>query len=140
VALHAQRPGTLPAGARSHDDGVMEVQLFGLAKSQPTRKAERFFKERRIPVAYHDCAKRAPAPGELRKWVQRFGVEAVLDPDSQAYQRQGLQYVSAGEDDWLERMAAEPAILRLPLARCGQELSVGEDPAGWARLAEAARG
>ena len=118
----------------------MDVQLFGLAKSQPTRKAQRFFKERRVPVHYHDCARRAPAPGELRRWVQRFGVEGVLDPDSKAYQRQGLQYVSAGEDDWLARMHADPAILRLPLARCGGELTVGEDPAGWERLAETAKG
>ena len=117
----------------------MEVQLFGLAKSQPTRKAQRFFKERRIPLAYHDCAKRAPTPGELRKWVQRFGVEGVLDPESKAYQRQGLQYVSASEDDWLERMSADPAIMRLPLARCGGQLAVGEDPEGWERLAAAAR-
>ena len=96
-------------------------------------------KERRVPLAYHDCAKRSPSPGELRKWVQRFGVEAVLDPQSRAYQRQGLQYLSASEDDWLERMAADPAILRLPLARCGKELAVGEDPDGWHRLAAVAK-
>lgn len=118
----------------------MEVQLFGLAKSQPTRKAQRFFSERRVPLAYHDCAKRAPTPGELRKWVQRFGVEAVLDPGSKAYERQGLRYLSASEDDWLERMAADPAILRLPLARCGDDLAVGEDPDAWQRLADAAKG
>ena len=118
---------------------AMDVQLFGLAKSQATRKAQRFFSERRIPVAYHDCRRRAPKPGELRKWVQRFGVEAVLDPDSKAYQRQGLQYVSASDDDWLERMAADPAIMRLPLARCGNELAVGEDPEAWQRLADAAQ-
>jgi arsenate reductase (glutaredoxin) len=117
----------------------MEVQLFGLAKSAATRKAQRFFKERRVPLAYHDCAKRAPAPGELRKWVQRFGVDAVLDPDSKAYQRQALQYVSASEDDWLERMAADPGIIRLPLARCGDELALGDDPDGWQRLADAAK-
>jgi arsenate reductase (glutaredoxin) len=117
----------------------MEIQLFGLANSQATRKAQRFFKERRVPLAYHDCAKRSPSPGELRKWVQRFGVEQVLDPGSKAYQRQGLAYVSASEDDWLERMAADPAILRLPLVRRGSELAVGEDPAAWQRIADAAR-
>ncbi len=118
----------------------MDVQMFGLAKSQATRKAQRFFSERRIPVAYHDCRKRAPAPGELRKWVQRFGVEGVLDPEAKAYKEQGLAYVSASEDDWLDRMAGNPAVLRLPLVRCGTELAVGEDPDAWERIAATARG
>jgi arsenate reductase len=117
----------------------MDVQMLGLAKSQATRKAQRFFKERRVAFHFNDLGKRAPTPGELRKWVQRFGVEAVLDPESKAYQEQGLQWVSASDDDWLERMAREPAVLRLPLIRCGKDLSVGDDPAAWARLADEAK-
>lgn len=128
-----RRPRTALACAR------MDVQVFGLAKSQATRKAQRFFSERRVGVAFVDCKVRPPAPGELRRWVQRFGVEALLDPGSKAYRDQGLQYVSASDEDWIERMAANPAVLRLPLARCGRELTVGEDPDGWQRLADAAR-
>ncbi len=116
------------------------VQLFGLAKSKATRKAQRFFSERRIPVHFVDCARHPPSPGELRRFVQRFGVEAVLDPSSKAYQDQGLQYVSASDEDWIARMSADPAILALPLGRLGEVLSVGDDPDGWQRLAEAARG
>ena len=118
----------------------MDVQMFGLAKSKTTRKAQRFFSERRVPVTFVDLRKRDPSPGELRKWVQRFGVEAVLDPDAKAYQEQGLQYVSASEDDWLQRMAADPAVLRLPLLRCGKDLAVGDDEEAWQRLADAAKG
>jgi len=114
--------------------------MFGLAKSRATRKAQRFFSERRVPVAFVDLRKRAPSPGELRKWVQRFGVEAVLDPDSKAYREQGLQYVSASEDDWLARMSADPAILRLPLVRCGRDLAVGDDEAAWQRMVAAVKG
>lgn len=117
----------------------MDVQLFGLRRSQATRKAQRFFAERRVPVHFVDCDRRPPAPGELRRWVQRFGVEALLDPDAKAYREQGLRYVSASDDDWIARMTAEPSVLRLPLARCGRELTVGEDPDGWGRLAAAAR-
>jgi arsenate reductase (glutaredoxin) len=116
------------------------VQLFGLAKSKTTRKAQRFFSDRRIPVHLVDCRVRPPSPGELRRFVQRFGVEAVLDPSAKAYQEQGLQYVSASDDDWIARMAADPAIMALPLGRCGTELTVGDDPAGWQRLADAAKG
>ena len=114
----------------------MDLQLIGTAKSTATRKAQRFFSERRVPVAFADLKKRAPAPGELRKWVQRFGVEGVLDPTSATYREQGLQYVSASEEDWLERMSADPTMLRLPLVRCGRDLSVGDDPDAWARFAD----
>ena len=116
------------------------VQLFGLAKSKTTRKAQRFFSERRISVHLVDCERHPPSPGELRRFVQRFGVEAVLDPSSKAYQEQGLRYVSASDEDWITRMAANPAILALPLGRLGNELTVGDDPDGWQRLADAARG
>ncbi|HVL99097.1 MAG TPA: ArsC/Spx/MgsR family protein [Egibacteraceae bacterium] len=118
----------------------MDVQLFGTAKSKATRKARRFFSERRVPVHFVDLRRRNPAPGELRRWVQRFGVEAVLDPASKAYEEQGLRYVSASPDDWVERLSADPSALALPLVRCGTELAVGDDPDGWQRLADAARG
>lgn len=118
----------------------MQVQVFGHPKSKSSRKVQRWLKERRIAFSYVDVTKRPPSPGELRRFVQRFGVEAVLDPSAPAYQNQGLQYVSASVDDWLDRMAAEPAVLNLPLVRSGNELAVGDDEDGWSRVAEAAKG
>lgn len=118
----------------------MDVQLLGLAKSQATRKAQRFFSERRVPVAYHDLRKRAPAPGELRKWVQRFGVDGVLDKAGKAYVDGGWAYVAASDEDWLEKLAANPGLLRLPLGRCGTDLAVGDDVAAWERFVAAVKG
>jgi arsenate reductase (glutaredoxin) len=117
----------------------MPVQLFGHAKSKTTRKAQRFFSERRIPVHMVDVKVRKPSPGELRRWVQRFGVDGVLDPESKAYRDQGLQYVSASDDTWIARLAADPSPLRWPLARLGTDLTVGDDPEGWQRLADVAK-
>jgi arsenate reductase-like glutaredoxin family protein len=115
----------------------MDIQLLGLPKSKTTRKAQRFFADRRIAFHDLDLRRHKLSPGELRKWVQRFGVDACLDPASKSYKEQALQYVSAGEDSWLARMAADPSILALPLVRCGKELAVGEDPAGWQRIVDA---
>jgi arsenate reductase-like glutaredoxin family protein len=115
------------------------VQLFGTAKSKATRKAQRFFSDRRIEVHLVDVVQRPPSPGELKRFVQRFGVDGVLDPAAPAYVDQGLQYVSAADEDWIARMVADPRVLALPLGRLGDVLSVGDDPAGWQRLAEAAR-
>ena len=118
---------------------MQQVQVFGHAKSKATRKAQRWFSERRVEISYVDLRKRGPSPGELKRFVQRFGVEAVLDPEAPAYREKGLQYVSASADDWITRMVADPTVLRLPLIRCGTQLSVGDDEASWARIAEAAR-
>ena len=112
------------------------VQMFGHAKSKATRKAQRWFSERRISVSYVDLRKRGPSPGELKRFVQRFGVPAVLDPEAPAYREKGLQYVSASDDDWIKRMVDDPMVLRLPLVRAGKELAVGDDEEAWRRIAE----
>lgn len=113
--------------------------MFGHPSSKSTRKAQRWFSERRIPVSFVDVRKRAPSPGELRRFVQRFGVEGVLDPDSKTYRDKGLRYVSASDDDWIARMAADPGMLRFPLVRLGNDLAVGDDEAAWGVLADKAR-
>ena len=113
--------------------------MFGHAKSKATRKAQRFFSERRVPVAFHDVRKRHPSPGELRKWVARFGVDGVLDTDSTAYIEQGLRYVAASDEDWIERLSRDPSPLALPLVRCGRDLAVGDDPPAWQRLVDAVK-
>lgn len=110
--------------------------MFGHAKSKATRKAQRWFSERRVAVSYVDLRKRGPSPGELKRFVQRLGVPAVLDPESPAYREKGLQYVSASDDDWIKRMVADPLVLRLPLVRAGNELVVGDDEEGWLRIVE----
>lgn len=117
----------------------MDVQLFTHPKSQASRKAERFFAERRVRVHVVDVRRKPPSPGELKRWVQRFGAQGVLDPEAKAYREQGLQYVSASDDDWIARMVRDPSILRLPLGRCGTQLTVGDDPEGWQQLADAAK-
>ena len=117
----------------------MQVQLFGTAKSKATRKAQRFFSERRVGVSFVDVRRKPPSPGELRRFVQRFGVEAVLDPESKAYKDQGLQWVSASDEDWIDRMIKHPDAIRWPLGRVANELSVGDDEAAWQRLADAAK-
>src|SRR5688500_6079436 len=111
----------------------MQVQLYGTAKSKATRKAQRFFAERRVKVQFFDLGRKPPSPGELRRFVQRFGVPALLDPEAKAYKDQGLQFVSASDDDWITRMIREPSVLRLPLGRCGNDLSAGDDEEAWQR-------
>ncbi|MDH4043021.1 MAG: arsenate reductase [Gemmatimonadota bacterium] len=111
----------------------MEVQIFGIRKSAETRKALRFFAERRVRTHFVDLQVRAASPGELRRFVQRFGVEALLDRDGRRFADLGLQVARYSEDRWVERLAQEPLLLRMPLVRWGAKLTVGEAEAEWRR-------
>jgi arsenate reductase len=95
----------------------MEVQIFGVKKSADTRKALRFFSERRIKTHFIDFTERSASPSELRRFAQRHGVDALIDRASPAYASLGLRYANISEERWLDKLAEEPLMLRMPLVR-----------------------
>lgn len=112
----------------------MEVQIFGVKKSADTRKAQRFFSERRIRAHFVDLNEKALAEGELTRFVQKFGVEALIDRGSKRFEELGLRHASGSESRWIERLLDEPLLLRLPLVRrLGQPpaLTVGDAEKTW---------
>jgi arsenate reductase-like glutaredoxin family protein len=111
----------------------MEVQIFGVRKSADTRKALRFFAERRIKTHFVDLLQRAASPGELRRFVERFGAEALLDRDSKRFAELGLRQAMYSPDRWTQMMSDEPLLLRVPLVRYGARLTVGAAEADWTR-------
>ncbi|HEU4642327.1 MAG TPA: ArsC/Spx/MgsR family protein [Gemmatimonadaceae bacterium] len=109
----------------------MEVQIFGTKKSADTRKALRFFSERRIRTHFVDLAERAASLGELRRFAQKFGVSALIDAESRRYAELGLRHARMSDERWLEKLAEEPLLLRQPLVRQQQRLTVGPAEAQW---------
>jgi arsenate reductase-like glutaredoxin family protein len=109
----------------------MEVQIFGTRKSPDTRHAMRFFAERRVKTHFVDLHERPASAGELRRFVQKFGIAAIVDTASKRYGELGLRAANYGEDRWLDILVSEPLLLRVPLARFGQKLAVGRDEATW---------
>jgi len=107
------------------------VQVFGRKDSRDTQKALRFFRERRVPVHFVDLAVRPPAPGELRRFADRLGASALLDVDGRRYREQGLAYMRFGDAELLERLLADPALLRLPLVRHRNDVTVGTAEPAW---------
>jgi len=112
--------------------GQPPVQVFGIERDQDTRAALRFFKERRIPISFVDLRKRPIAAGELRRFVERLGAEALLDTSSRAYRDAGLAYLRMDPAGIVERLLAEVTLLRLPLVRYGTEVTVGRAETAWA--------
>src|SRR3954466_15309362 len=100
----------------------MEVQIFGVKKSADTRKALRFFAERRIKTHFVDLQERAASLGELRRFAQKLGIGALIDASSRRYQDPGLQHARMSDETWLEKLSDEPLVLRVPLVRSGAQL------------------
>jgi arsenate reductase (glutaredoxin) len=107
------------------------VQIFGVKKSQTTRAAERFFKERRVPIQKVDLAEKPIAMGEIRRFVDRFTWPGLLDTEGKAYTDAGLKYIRLSDSETFDRVVREPMLLRLPLVRAGNRISIGHDEAAW---------
>jgi arsenate reductase-like glutaredoxin family protein len=107
------------------------VQIFGTRKSSDTRKAQRFFAERRVQIHFVDLAERAASLGELRRFAQKFGVRALIDSEAKRYRELGLSAVALSEERWLDLLVDEPLLLRMPLVRNGNQLTVGLAEAEW---------
>ena len=107
------------------------IQVFGLENDQSTRAALRFFKERRVAIHQVDLARKPIASGELRRFVERLGAAALLDTEGRAYRDAGLGYLRMDDREIVERLLADPRLLRLPLVRYGNDVSAGRDEATW---------
>lgn len=115
----------------------MEVQVFGTRGCAETRKALRFFSERRVRTHFVDLKQRAASKGELRRFAQKFGVETLIDRDAKRFQALGLRQAHYGEARWLEILEEEPMVLRTPLVRQGKEVTVGLDEDAWQQWTDA---
>ncbi len=109
----------------------MDVQIFGVKKSAETRTALRFFAERRVKTHFVDLMERAASRGELTRFVQKFGLTALIDKNSKRYTELGLHTARYGDERWLDILTDEPLVLRMPLVRQGNALTVGAAEATW---------
>ena len=107
------------------------IQVFGMDDSSATRNTLRFFRERRIVVHYVDLRKKPIAAGELRRFTDRLGPAAVIDPESKPYREQGLGYLAMDPQGVTQRLLADARLIRLPLVRYGEDVTAGKAEATW---------
>jgi arsenate reductase len=116
---------------------MLTVQIFGVKNSQAARAAERFFKERGVTLHFVDLKLRPMAPGEIRRFIDRFGLAGLLDTEGKSYVAAGLKYLKLSDSDLLARFERDPHLLRLPLVRAStNKLSIGRDEAAWKAMLE----
>ena len=109
----------------------MNVQIFGFKDCQDTRKALRFFSERRVPVHFVDLDERPAAKGELRRFAERLGPAALIDKEGARFKALGLRVAGDSPQRLVDRALTEPRLLRTPLVRNGGKVTLGHAPDDW---------
>ncbi len=109
----------------------MNVQIFGTKKSFDTKKAQRYFKERRIAFQFVDLKEKGLSKGELESVARAVGgIDALIDPKAKDCTTATLvQYLAA--DQKLEKVLENQQILREPIVRNGRQATVGYEPDIW---------
>ena len=111
---------------------ITNLQIFGTKKCPDTRKAERWFKERRVSFQLIDLAQKGPSPGELRKIANGVGgVEKLIDREGKRYLERGLKYAAPTGPRIEQALVDDPLLLRTPVVRSGDRATVGFVPEVW---------
>lgn len=106
----------------------MNIQIFGTLKCQETRKAQRYFKERRIAYQFVDVTEKGLSRGELKSLKAAVGIENLIDRDGKVYVRKNLKYLT---HDVEEELFNDTSLLKTPVVRNGAQATVGYQPHVW---------
>lgn len=106
----------------------MNIQIFGKAKCFDTKKAERYFKERRIKYQFVDVIKFGMSRGELNSVKNAVGLETMIDHNDEDYPL--VQYLASNEAK-LEKLFDIPYLIKTPIVRNGKQATVGYCPDIW---------
>ena len=109
----------------------MNIQIFGTKKSFDTKKAQRWFKERRIRFQFVDLREKDMSKGELRLVMQAAGgLDAVLDPKAKDADPLALVQ-NLAESQRFDKLLENQQLLREPIVRNGRQATVGYRPEVW---------
>lgn len=110
------------------------IQLYFYKKNFETQKAERWFSERRLPLAKVDLTRTKLGRRELASIRKQVSLNDLIDKESAAWKECPARYAS-GEDAILDALADDPRRLHLPIVRNGKLATVGYAPEIWAAWA-----
>ena len=106
----------------------MNIQIFGKSKCFDTKKAERYFKERRIKFQSIDIIKYGMSRGEFDSVRRAVGLEAMTDDKAKGAEM--IKYLAYDEDK-AEKLLEEQSLIKTPVVRNGKKATVGYCPDVW---------
>lgn len=109
----------------------MNIQIFGVKKSFDTKKAERYFKERRIKYQFIDLKQKEMSKGEFTSVCQAVGgIDNLIDPEAKDEDLLALiKYL--GADARFEKVLENQHVIRMPVVRNGKKATIGYQPDVW---------
>lgn len=106
----------------------MNIQIVGTKKCKETQKAERYFKERRIPFHFRDLTEKALTKGELENIIHAVPLGDLIDRESKRYKDRGMQFMVFNIE---EELLNDPLLLKTPIVRNGKLAALGYQPDVW---------
>ena len=106
----------------------MNIQLFGTKKCKGTQKAERFFKERRIPFHFRNLAEKGIAKGELDNIKRAVPIDDLFDNEGKQFKKRNLEFMVYDKE---EELLNDPLLFKTPIVRNGKLATVGYEPEIW---------
>ena len=109
----------------------MNIQIFGVSKSADTRKAERYFKERRIKFQSIDMKKYGMSGGEFDSVLRAVGgIDNLIDWEGKSPDLDLIRYM-ANTTDKEDKVFDNPMLIKMPVVRNGKQATVGYCPEVW---------
>ena len=106
----------------------MNIQIIGTKKCKETQKAERYFKERRIPFHYRDLTEKGLTKGELENISRVIPLDDLIDRESKRCKDRGMQFMVFNIE---EELLADPLLLKTPVVRNERLVTIGYKPDVW---------
>lgn len=106
----------------------MNIQILGTKKCKETQKAERFFKERRIPFHFRDLSEKGIAKGELDNIKRVIPVEDLLDKEGKQFKKRNMEFMVYNLE---EELLHNSLLFKTPIVRNGKLVTIGYQPDTW---------
>jgi arsenate reductase (glutaredoxin) len=106
----------------------MNIQIIGTKGCNDTRKAERYFKERRIPFHFRDLSEKNLAKGELENISRIIPIDDLIDREGKQFKKRNLQFMKF---DIEEELLNDSLLLKTPVVRNGKQVTFGYQPDVW---------
>ena len=110
----------------------MNIQIFGKSKCFDTKKAERYFKERRISFQSIDLKRYGMSGREFDSVVRALGgIDNLIDWENKSQAVTNMKYMSDARTKE-DKVFEDPLLMKTPVVRNGNKATVGYCPEIWA--------
>ncbi|ADK14442.1 MULTISPECIES: arsenate reductase family protein [Clostridium] len=110
----------------------MNIQIFGVKKCFDTKKAERYFKERRIKYQFIDLNIKEISKRELQSLKAAVGIDNLINNRVKEYDKLNIGLIRSG-DIKEEILLKNPKLYKTPIVRNGKQATVGYEPSIWSK-------